>query len=271
MATKIYVENNFLIAKNVVSRNIYIKIGSVDAFHLRDSADNFSFFSNVAYQGANGVSFIQLGAMQDWSFLAPPVPIVRTGATVYPFSEIVDKDGLAYASADDLEDYLNENLGVISVISPDYLTEVAHDGTLTGLGTDASPLSVVSSASGYFKAEVLITSGSISASSLSVPVPGLTYTIPSLKGGDYVFYAVISVDIDNSDMKPLAIMLFKNGVKETNSVTVDFAKKNENQSVQLTYALDGLVATDVIAVYVNNDNEDINNIVVGRILAQKFV
>jgi hypothetical protein len=122
----------------------------------------------------------------------------------------------------------------------------------------------------YIKAEVLITSGSISASASDQAVPSLTYTIPTSKDGNYVIYAVLSVDIDNSDMKPLSIMLFKNGVKETNSVTMDFAKKNENQSVQLTYAMDGLVATDVIAVYVNNDNEDINTIIVGRMLLQSW-
>jgi len=124
--------------------------------------------------------------------------------------------------------------------------------------------------SDYFKAEVLITSGSISGSASDQAVPSLTYTIPSGKDGDYVFYAVLSVDIAGTDMKPLGIMFFKKGVKETNSVTVDFAKKNENQSVQLTYAFDGLVATDVIAVYVNNDNVDINTIISGRIIAQKF-
>jgi len=101
-------------------------------------------------------------------------------------------------------------------------------------------------------------------------VPSLTWTVPSGKDGDYVIYAVISVDIDNSDMKPMSLMIFKNGVKETNSVTMDFAKKNENQSVQLTYNMDGLVATDVIAIYVNNDNTDITTIITGRILAQKF-
>lgn len=122
----------------------------------------------------------------------------------------------------------------------------------------------------YFKAEVLINSGSVAASVSDEPVPGLTYTIPAGKDGNYVFYSVISVDIGGTDMKPMSIMLFKNGVKETDSVTMDFAKKNENQSIQLTYAMDGLVATDVIAVYVNNDNEDINTIIVGRILAQKF-
>ena len=122
----------------------------------------------------------------------------------------------------------------------------------------------------YFKADVLITSGSISASGSDQAVPSLTYTIPAGKDGDYIIYAVLSVDIAGTDMKPFALMLFKNGVKETNSVTMDFAKKNENQSVQLTYAMDGLVATDVIAVYCNNDNVAVNTIINGRILAQKF-
>ena len=122
----------------------------------------------------------------------------------------------------------------------------------------------------YKKAEVLINTGSISASSSDQPVPGLTYTILSGKGGDYVVYAMISVDIGGSDMKPFSIMLFKNGVKETNSVTMDFAKKNENQSIQLTFAMDGLVATDVIAVYINNDDEDVDAIIVGRMLLQSW-
>jgi len=124
--------------------------------------------------------------------------------------------------------------------------------------------------SDYFKAEVLITSGSVSASSSDQAVPSLTYTIPSGKDGDYVIYAVLSVDIAGTDMKPMSLMIFKNGVKETNSVTMDFAKKNENQSLQLTFAMDGLVATDVVAIYVNNDNVDIDTIITGRIIAQKF-
>jgi hypothetical protein len=133
-------------------------------------------------------------------------------------------------------------------------------------GTDT----ILGTTGGYFKAEVLITSGSISGSASDQAVPGLTYTIPTAKDGNYIIYAMISVDIDNSDMKPLSIMIFKNGVKEANSVTMDFAKKNENQSVQLTYAMDGLVATDVVAIYVNNDNTNITSIITGRILAQKF-
>ena len=120
----------------------------------------------------------------------------------------------------------------------------------------------------YFKNTVLITSGSVTASALDVAVPGLTFTIT--QDGDYVFYAMISVDIAGTDMKPISLMVFKNGVKEDYSETVDYAKKDENQSVQLTYALDGLVTTDVIAIYVNNDNVDIDAILHGRLLSQSW-
>lgn len=122
----------------------------------------------------------------------------------------------------------------------------------------------------YKKAEVLISSGSISASASDQPVPGLEYTIQPGEDGNYIIYAVLSVDIANTDMKPFSIMLFKNGTKQTNSVTVDFAKKNENQSVQLTFAMDGLVAPDEIAVYVNNDNVAVNTIIIGRMLLQSW-
>ncbi len=165
----------------------------------------------------------------------------------------------------------------ITTLASGDLIEITQD---TGGGSYATKsityqnlLTVLTAAIGssdYFKAEVLITSGSVSASASDQAVPSLTYTIPSGKDGDYVIFAMISVDIGGSDMKPMSIMIFKNGVKETNSVTMDFAKKNENQSIQLTYAMDGLVATDVIAIYVNNDNEDINTIITGRIIAQKF-
>ena len=163
----------------------------------------------------------------------------------------------------------------ITTLANGDLLDVSQD---TGAGTYATKsisysdlltqLTAAIGSSNYFKAEVLITSGSVSASASDQAVPSLTYTITD--AGNYVIYAVLSADIDNSDMKPLSIMIFKNGVKESNSVTMDFAKKNENQSVQLTYAMDGLVATDVIAIYVNNDNTDITTIITGRILAQKF-
>lgn len=122
----------------------------------------------------------------------------------------------------------------------------------------------------YFKAEVTITSTTptITPSSASAqPVPGLTYTITQDK--DYVFYAMVTGDLDNTDAKPFEIMLAKNGSVMANSITGDFMKKNEAQSVSLTFPIDGLVATDVIAVYINNDNIDVE-ITLGRMLIQSW-
>ena len=156
---------------------------------------------------------------------------------------------------------------------------VSSGGTTPAISISAATTSVAGSLSAsdktkldslgaYIKAEVLITSGSVSGSASDQAVPSLTYTVAT--AGDYVVYAMISVDIDNSDMKPMSLMVFKNGVKENYSETMDFAKKNENQSIQLTYAMDGLAASDVIAIYVNNDNEDITTIHHGRILMQSW-
>ena len=80
---------------------------------------------------------------------------------------------------------------------------------------------------------------------------------------------MISVDIGGSDAKPFGVMLYKNGVLIPNSLTVDFAKKNEGQSIQLTYPIDGLVIGDIIAVYANNDNIT-STVLLGRMLIQKW-
>ena len=122
----------------------------------------------------------------------------------------------------------------------------------------------------YYKNVTLITSGTVAGSASDQAVPGLTFPIPATKDGDYIVYAMISVDIENTDAKPMSLMVFKNGVKENYSETMDYAKKDEHQSLQLTYAIDGLVATDVIAIYVNNDNVDIDVILHGRLLLQSW-
>lgn len=123
----------------------------------------------------------------------------------------------------------------------------------------------------YFKAEVTIATGvggAISGSASDQAVNTLNYTIT--QDGDYVFYAMVSVDIAGTDAKPFSIMLYKNGVKENDSETQDFAKKNEGQSVQLTFPIDSLVIGDVIQVYINNDSVDVDSLVLGRIVAQSW-
>ena len=122
----------------------------------------------------------------------------------------------------------------------------------------------------YFKAEVTITSTTPTVTPASASdqiVPSLTYTITQDR--DYVFYAMVTGDLDSSDAKPFQIMLAKNGSVIANSKTGDFMKKNESQSVSLTFPIDGLVNTDVIDVYINNDNIDVE-ITLGRMLIQSW-
>jgi len=119
----------------------------------------------------------------------------------------------------------------------------------------------------YFQDTVTITSGALPASASNIAVPSLTYTIT--EAGNYVIFSMISVDIGGQDAKPFGVMLYKNGVLIPNSLTVDFAKKNEGQSIQLTYPIDGLIIGDVIAVYANNDNI-VSTVLLGRMLIQKW-
>ena len=121
----------------------------------------------------------------------------------------------------------------------------------------------------YFKTQIIMPSApvAISASAANQAVAGLTYTI--VTPGDYVFYAMVTADIANTDAKPFSITIYKNGVEETNSRFGDFAKKNEEQSIGTTYPISGLVATDVIAVYINNNNVDCD-ILLGRLFAQSW-
>ena len=67
MATKIYIKNSWLIAEDSITRNIFLKISSKDAMHLRDSNNTFAFFYNIPQNGVEGAVITQLGAMQEWS------------------------------------------------------------------------------------------------------------------------------------------------------------------------------------------------------------
>ena len=119
----------------------------------------------------------------------------------------------------------------------------------------------------YFQDTVVITTGTLAANVADIPVPALTYTMS--EAGNYVIFAMLSVNNGGQDAKPFGLMLYKNGVLIPNSLTVDFAKKNEGQSIQLTYPENGLIIGDTIAVYCNNDNIT-STVVLGRMLIQKW-
>lgn len=109
--------------------------------------------------------------------------------------------------------------------------------------------------SGYLKVQVTETTASNNFSSNTpTNVPGLTYTITV--DGDYVLYSIINGQCDQNE--EIELYFAKNGTTDLDSVCIDRWSKNREQSVQSTYALDGLVVGDVITVQLNTNNDDVD-------------
>ncbi len=126
-------------------------------------------------------------------------------------------------------------------------------------GTDASgtkgfhPLPNTSQS--YFKAEVEVTTPSNNFNSTTpTNVPDMTYTIT--QDGDYVFYAAVSCNNDQNE--ELDMYFAKDGTTITNSVLIDRQQKNQDQSIQNTYPIDGLVVGDIITVQFDTRGDNVD-------------
>lgn len=109
--------------------------------------------------------------------------------------------------------------------------------------------------SGYLKVQVTETTSSNNFSSNTpTNVPGLTYTITV--DGDYVLYSIINGKCDQNE--EIELYFSKNGTTDLDSVCIDRWAKKREQSIQSTYALDGLVVGDVITVQLNTNNDDVD-------------
>ena len=73
---------------------------------------------------------------------------------------------------------------------------------------------------------------------------------------DYVLYSIINGQCDQNE--EIELYFAKNGTTDLDSVCIDRWSKNREQSVQSTYALDGLVVGDVITVQLNTNNDDVD-------------
>ena len=127
-------------------------------------------------------------------------------------------------------------------------------------GTDASGTkgfhALPNTSQSYFKAEVEVTTPSANFNSTTpTNVPDMTFTIT--QDGDYVFYAAVSCNNDQNE--ELDMYFAKDGTTITNSVLIDRQQKNQDQSIQNTYPIDGLVVGDIITVQfdIRGDNVDL--------------
>jgi hypothetical protein len=145
--TKIYIAGNFLIAQDLINKDIYFKSNVNNVHHLRSLDDNFAFFQDGLLNNVNGEpQTLGLGVRQAWEW--DTQELTQPSQTGFAFADIVDGLGVPYASANDFDDYLNVNLGISGTGGG--LTQVAHDATLTGDGTVGSPLGVVGGGGGVF-------------------------------------------------------------------------------------------------------------------------
>ena len=108
----------------------------------------------------------------------------------------------------------------------------------------------------YAVENIVETTPSLSFSSVSpADVPDLTFDI--VTPGDYILYAAINAEF-NPDLEG-SISFSKNGTTESDSILTVYNKKNKEFSIQNTYLITGLVATDTITVRLDTggDNGDL--------------
>ncbi len=141
--------------------------------------------------------------------------------------------------------------------------KTVNGNSLEGVGD--IPINVVP----YIKDTLILTSISNNFSSNTpTNIPGMTYTVSGLSGSrNFIFYAVVLTNNDQNE--ELEFYIAKNGSTDLNQLIIETERKNQDQTIQGTFILDGLVNGDVITFQFDtrNDNVDIKT---RRILIQSW-
>ena len=180
--------------------------------------------------------------------------------TVAERSKIADS-----ITASDVKNSIEEDSGDLQLVN-----DANSPGNDQYYGTDNSGTkgfhSFPAPADNYFKAEVLSTTNSNNFNSNTpTNIPDITYTIT--QDGDYVFYSV--VNCNNDENGELEMYFAKNGTTINNSIVTDRQQKNQDQSIQNTYPVDGLVIGDVITVQFNTRGDNVD-LLTRRMLVQSW-
>ena len=141
--------------------------------------------------------------------------------------------------------------------------KTVNGNSLEGVGD--IPINVVP----YIKDTLIVTSISNNFSSNTpTNIPDMTYTVSGLSGiRDFIFYAAVLTNNDQNE--ELDFFIAKNGSTDLDQVIIEIERKNQDQSIQGTFSLDGLVNGDVITFQFDtrSDNVDIKT---RRILIQSW-
>ena len=296
--TKFEIKGNFFVVTNVTTRDEYIRETPDNVKYDRDKDDNFRFFFNTAFPiRFDTKSQYRLGYID-----SNP----ESGRTSFVFSDSQDDTGTPFLDADQMDDWLSVRIGKLDSESSDGVdsfntrtgavvpqsgdynasqvtnaydkssddADSVDDSTSSNKFATAAELSQISTNTSdiselqnkYLKDEVVVTAASNNFNS-NVPtnVPGMTYTIT--RDGDYVFYAIINGNNDQNEELDMFFAL--NGSTINDSLAYSRWQKNNDQSIQNTFPIDGLQVGDIVTVQLNtrNDNVDLDN---RRILIQTW-
>jgi hypothetical protein len=154
---------------------------------------------------------------------------------------------------------IQDQKGVLYTIS----TFIAFYTANTGTVYDTTPVPVTTT---YLKDRVVvITSSNNFNSNVPANVPDLTYTIT--QDGDYVFYAIVN---NNNDQNEELEMYFAiNGSPILDSVVYQTERKNQDDSIQGTYDINGLVNGDVVTVQLDTRGDNVD-LLTRRMLIQSW-
>lgn len=280
MATQFKIKGNQFIVEDSTShvRYVSVPVNTVRPLRRQEGAENWFGFANnsptVNNYNITKLNMIGLVDNYDVSTLGEEPTDERFWTE---FADIVDGDNVAFwATADDLDLWLCQNLGGTStnqsVGVKNSIEENGGDLQLVGdlpsslvelyYGFDPAgnrgyhPIPTPTST--YFKDTVIITSSSANFNSNApVDIPDLTYVIT--QDGDYIFYAIINLtDEQNEEFE---MYYAKNALTNTNEPVWRRFQKKQDDSIQGTWSVDGLVIGDVITIQGNtrNDNVDLEN------------
>ena len=232
MPTKLYVQGSFVIAEDLATRTPFFKAKTQDVKHHRSVNDQFSFYPSEVlpnYSVENQPIQLIIPKVLDWD----TQELEPSQLTYLEFADIVDINGAAYASADALDVYLDNNLGFILVkeVVPPVVTP------------------------DYFKDRVIVTTTSNNFNSnIPANVPGLTFAITL--DGDYVFNAIVNNNNDQNE--ELEMYYAVNGATILDSVVFKREQKNQDDNIQGTYDIDGLVIGDVVTVQLDTRGDNVD-------------
>jgi hypothetical protein len=143
------IRGNFLVVKDFTTNDEFIREPVSSIKFTRTKDDRFYFFNVTPMlnnYGSQQLNQLGVNRIEDVS------GAVNESRSFFEFSNSVDENGLPFADADAMDEWLSTNLGATIIVNGDgsgYLTYVATDQTLTGDGTLANPLSVLPDADLY--------------------------------------------------------------------------------------------------------------------------